>query len=80
MATYERREVVTTRVEYAVPAPWPQGATWVEFMKAIHAAHAELHEHDPKRYPPGRDVPDDAIWVRAADDEVIVSYEREAKS
>ncbi len=80
MATYERREVVTTRVEYVIPALWPTGATWTELMKAIRAAHNELHEMDPKRYPVGRDVPDDAIWVRAADDDVIVSWEREDKS
>lgn len=78
MATYERREVVTTRVE--VPAPWPNGASWVEVMKAIRACHSELSALDPKRYPVGKDVSDDTIWIRAADDNVIVSYERETKS
>lgn len=73
MATFSRREVTTRRVEFLVPAVPPYGASWVEVMKAIHAATAELvalgllAEHAE---PAG-----DQIWIRPGDEDVAVVFE-----
>ena len=69
MATYERTELHTTRVEFHVPAPPPWGATWVEVAKAVSAARAELEAAEDS-------VHDDSISVAPGEDSVIVSYER----
>lgn len=74
MATYGRREVTTTRVEFPVPAEPPYGACWAEVMKAIRAAHQELWTAG--LVPENQDAPDDLIKVTVSDDEVIVYYER----
>lgn len=63
MATYTRREVTTRRIEWAVPALPPYGASWAEVKKAFDAAEAEL----------GWEPFDDEIVVLPGDDEVIIS-------
>lgn len=73
MADYQRREITTRRIEWAVPAPWPQGACWTEVQKAIVAAANELN--DAGLIPPDDEPADDLIRVRPGDDEVIVSIE-----
>lgn len=73
MATYSRREVHTTRVEFLVPAAEPYGACWVEVYKAVSAAIAEMRASG--RLGPGQEPSDDAIQIRPGDDEVIVSYD-----
>lgn len=73
MSTYSRRERVTKRVEFTVPADPPWGAPWAEVMKAVRAAHTELS--DQGMVSEGQDAPDDLIQIRPGDDEVIVSYE-----
>jgi hypothetical protein len=75
MATYTRIERTTVTIEWRVPAGRPWGACWAEVMKAIRAAHNELSELDPKRYPPGKDVPDDAIRLLPLDEDVVVMIE-----
>lgn len=65
MATYETREVVTRRKEWVVPAPWPGGAHYDQVQMALSAALA------------GREKGDGDVWVRAADDEVIIYFDRE---
>lgn len=71
MTTYSRRELVTTRVEYRIPA-WPGGAAWVEVYKAVAAAHAELRAAGELR--DGQDAPDDRIWIVSADEEIVVWF------
>jgi hypothetical protein len=78
MATYSRREVHTTRVEFLVPAPWPTGACWTEVQKAIWSATKELREAG--RLGEDETPPDDWIWVTPGDSEVIVSYESERQA
>jgi len=78
VSTYERREVTRTRVEFVVPASEPWGAYWVEVMKAIHAATAELRTSGRAEF--GQQPSDDAIRIRPIDDAVIVSYEFEEVS
>lgn len=78
MATYERREVTRTRVEFVVPAAEPWGACWVEVMKAIRAATNELVMTD--QLADGAEPADDAIQIRPGDDAVVVSYECEVTS
>lgn len=73
MAGYSRREVYTTRVEFLVPAPWPEGACWVEVQKAISAAIQELR--DTGRLGPDATPSDDAIRIRPGDEDVAVFYE-----
>lgn len=68
MATYDRRVIRTTRVEYTVPADPPYGASWAEVAKAITAAKVE-------RSQAGQLTDDDQIHVSPGDDAVIVWHE-----
>lgn len=73
MATYERREVTTTRVEFDVPASSPWGACWVEVQKAIAAVIEEMRTAGTLGL---AEVPsDDRIRVTPGDEKIIVSYE-----
>lgn len=72
MATYSRREVRTTRVEYFVPADASFGACWVEVYKAVSAATQELVSLGLLEQ--GREPSDDAIKIRPGDDEVVVYF------
>lgn len=65
MATYETREIVTRRKEWVVPAPWPQGAHYEEVQKALAAAFR------------ARGKGDGDVWVHAADNEIVISFDRE---
>lgn len=78
MATYSRREVHTTRVEFMVPAPWPTGACWSEVAKAIAAALQELRAAG--RVGAEETAPDDLLRISPGDSEVIVSYEAERQA
>lgn len=73
MATYSRREIHTTRVEYLVPADDRFGACWVEVYKAVSAAMQELVSLGLLEQ--GREPSDDAIKIRPGDDEVIVYFD-----
>lgn len=70
MATYQRREVTTTVVQFVVPAAPPWGASWAEVQKAIHAAVAELRNAGEGS------VADDRISVLPSDEALIVSYKK----
>lgn len=76
MATYSRREVVTKRVEFIVPAPAGIGCPYVEVLKAISAAENELIAQRDK----GSTVYDDEIKVFVGDDAVILSIDAETAS
>lgn len=76
MATYDRLEVTTTRVEFHVPTNEPWGARWVEVEKAFSAATEEMRNAGvlgPDEVPS-----DDRIRLRGTDESIIISYEREA--
>lgn len=73
MATYSRREVVTRRVEFVVPAQPPYGACWTEVAKAMSAARAELIEAGLLNKL--AEAKDDQIKVYPADDEIVVSID-----
>lgn len=73
MATYGRREIHTTRVEFPVPASPPWGACWVEVYKAVSAAIQELVSLGLLE--DGREPSDDAIKILPGDDEVVVCIE-----
>lgn len=73
MATYSRREIHTTRVEFPVPAGKPYGACWVEIYKAVSAAIQEMRYAG--ELAADEEPSDEAIRIRPDDDEVIVSYE-----
>lgn len=78
MATYSRRKLHITRVEFHVPAEAPWGATWVEVMKAVHAATAELREAGV--IGETAEPADDQIAIAPHDDTVVVSYELRTRS
>lgn len=70
MAEYERRTVVSTRYEWAVPAAPPHGAHISEVEKAVQAASAQAA-------PAG--APPDDLWVTAGEDrdgrpEIIIGF------
>lgn len=74
MADYSRRERTVTTVEYLVPTREPWGACWVEVMKAIHAATAELRELG--RLGPTEEPADDMIRLHAGDEDIVVTFDR----
>jgi len=61
MAEYTRREVTTVTVEYVLPSP----VNWAEVRKALASVERELGED--ARW-------DDAAWVEARDDEIVIRY------
>ena len=65
MASYSRRQVVTTRIEYVLSNP----AHWTEVGKAFAAAENELAESAAG-----------AVWVESRDDEVVVWFEKSKES
>jgi hypothetical protein len=73
MATWSRREHVTRRTEWAVPAAPPFGACWSEVVQAIGRAERELR--DAGRIPEGREPDDTQIRVLPGDDEIVIYYE-----
>ena len=73
LATYGRRELHTTRVEFHVPAPAPWGAAWVEVYKAVSAAIAEMREAGLLGV--NQEPSDDRIAIAPGEESVIVSYE-----
>lgn len=72
MATYDRRVVVTRRVEFAVPTD-SHGAPWVEVMKAVHAARHELVTAGKVKE--DAEPADDEIKLYSDDEAVIVTIE-----
>lgn len=68
MAEYARRSRTIRRVEYAIPTPWPTGATWEEVAKAVAGLTQELGP---------RWTSDDKVRVKPGDDEVIVYFDEE---
>lgn len=74
MASYTSREVVTRRVEYAVPAG-PLGSAMGEFDKAYAAALADWRQRNGKT----KDDPlyDDWAHVFPRDDEVVIVFDIE---
>lgn len=70
MTEYDRREVVTTRVEYRLRAPVAIG----EFYKAVSAALAEkgISRDDP--------LPsDDVLMVQPWDEEIVIYFDKEVR-
>lgn len=70
MATYSRRVVQTTRIEYEVPAEPPWGAAWAEVAKAVSAAMHDVRRQ--KGLPEDASVSDDSIWIEPRDDVIVV--------
>lgn len=73
MATWSRRERVTRRIEFPVPADEPWGACWNQVFGAVNAAIAELRASG--RLGEMEEPSDDAIRVLAGDDEIVIYYE-----
>jgi hypothetical protein len=70
MADFTRREVTTRRVEFVLPSP----TNWAEVGKVLSAIHHELQPFDPEN--PREPLPaDDAVQVKAWDDEIVFWYE-----
>lgn len=69
MAVYERREVVTRRIEFLLPRP----VNHIEFDKAMQVARAEYAVMYGSQ-----DVYDDVIWVDARDGETVIWFEAKA--
>lgn len=70
MTSYDRSEVVTTRVEYRLRAPVPIG----EVYKAVAAALAEkgIRPEDP--------LPsDDVLMVQPWDDAIVIYFDKEVR-
>jgi hypothetical protein len=63
MASYSKRTVTTTRVEYVLTCP----TNWVEVQKAMIAAEVELGEERARM--------DDAVTVECRDDGLVLWYE-----
>lgn len=76
MATYERVETVTRRVEFRVPTNPPWGADWVEVQKAISAAIAELRAEG--EVGPADEPTADRIRMLTTDEAITVFYDMEA--
>lgn len=70
MAEYDRREVVTTRVEFRLRAPAAIG----EVYKAVSAALAEMG-HDPRGALPS----DDVLMVMPWDEEIVIYFDKEVR-
>lgn len=68
MADYGRRERHFVRTEYVLTSP----TNWAEVGKAFAAINQDLGE-DKARW-------DDAAWVEARDDEIVIWHEREVPS
>jgi hypothetical protein len=64
VAEYTRREVVTRRVEFALPNP----SNAMEYAKACAAAKGELEAA-------GREIYDNTITITATDAEIIISFD-----
>lgn len=72
MATYDRIETVTRRVEFRVPAPEPWGANWVEVAKAASAAISEWRAHSGHHG--DEQPPDDVVRVTLGADWISVHF------
>lgn len=70
MATWTRREVVTRRVEYIVPAEGPYGACWAEVCKAFSAIRSDLETAGV--LPELASMPDDMVRVLPGEDEILI--------
>lgn len=66
MADFTRREVTVTRVEYVLPNP----TNWAEIGKVVAAINHSAPESITKW--------DDTVTVEGRDDEIILSYRKEA--
>jgi hypothetical protein len=66
MAQYEQRSRTTERHEYVLPNP----ANHAEIGKALSGAYQDYKDATGR---PG--VPDDAVWITHADDEIIIYWE-----
>lgn len=73
MATYSRRERVTRRIEWVIPAPPPFGADWPQVFQAFQQAERELRAVGG--LPDDREPPDDLIRFLTGDDEIVIYYE-----
>lgn len=74
MTDYKRTEVTTTRVQFHVDAPFPDGANWSDVMNMIRLVHQELWSAGIVTQ--DRDAPDNVVRLMADDNEIIVSYEK----
>lgn len=74
MPKYERRERITTTVEYVVHADQPWGATWPAVHRAITDAVAEKRRLIAGGTENTVDVSEDDVRVLAGDDEIIVRF------
>lgn len=74
MTDYKRTEVTTTRVQFHVDAPFPDGANWSDVMNMIRLVHQELWSAGTVTQ--DRDAPDNEVRLAAGDGEIIVSYEK----
>jgi hypothetical protein len=73
MATWERREITSRRVEFHVPTNSPWGADWVQVQRAISAAISELR--DRGLLAEDEQPSNDRIRLHGTDEAIVVSYE-----
>lgn len=69
MAAYEQRTTTTVRHEYVIPK---ESANWAEVGKAFSAAKQDMNKDAPQGTSFGGD---DAAWVDADDDNIIIYWE-----
>ncbi len=72
MAVFSSRTVRSTRREWIVPTPRPEGMAYIEVYKAVAAAEAayrEAHGLDEQAV-----LADDALRVHVGDDEIVISF------
>lgn len=72
MATYTHREIISRRIEYAVPAAAPWGATRADVYQALAAA--ERKYRDLHGLQDDQSLSDDALRVLPVDDGIVISF------
>jgi hypothetical protein len=74
VSTIYRRERHITYVEQVVPVDLAWGACWVEVMKAVSAAIAELRAEG--RIGPTEEPSADTLRMKVEDEAIVVYYEK----
>lgn len=69
MAAYEPRVITTTRYEYVIRK---ESANWAEIGKAFAAVKQDMNVGQPAGTSRGGD---DAVWVDADDENIIIYWE-----
>lgn len=73
MATWERKEITSRRVEFHVPTNPPFGADWVQVQQAIYAAISEMRNDGLLGVV--EEPSDERIRLHGTDEAIVVTYE-----